>query len=150
MYAIDELDTVQKLDLPEMEPNAPYPQVVADEDEIRLSYDLHPGDWNAPKWRRVELTFRGGPKYHYFGWPNDDALNGHPLYSRGLSPYDVFEVLNSSWIRSLERMNSVHPHHDPARFQQLKHFIFTFHDSTFECIAQGYMVREVTNDRARA
>lgn len=150
MYAIDERDTVRKLDLPEMDPNAPYPHVTADEHEMRLSYDLAPEDWDAPKWRRIEITFQGGPQYVYFGGPNDEALDGHPLYSRGLEPYDVFEVINSSWIRSMERMNSVHPSHNPARFQRLKHYIFTFHDSTFECIAEGFAVRDVTNERATA
>lgn len=148
MYTVDELDTVRKLELPEMDPNAPFPRVVADEDETRLSYGLHPGDWDAPEWRRVEITFQGGPQYVYFGGPNDEALGGHPLYGRGLEPYDVFEVLNSSWIRSMECMNSAHPHHDPSRFQRLRHYIFTFHDSTFECIAEGFKVREVPGQRS--
>lgn len=142
MYVIDERDSVRKLDLPQMDPNTPYPHVTADEHEVRLSYGLHPGDWNARKWSRIEVRFYGGPQYVYFGLPNDEAIEGHPLYKRGLSPYDVFEVVNSSWIRSLERMNSVHWRHDPATFQQLKHYIFTFHDSTFECIAGGFTIRD--------
>jgi hypothetical protein len=73
-----------------------------------------------------------------FGPPNDEAFAGHPLSVRGLTPYGVFEVKNSSWVRRLERMNSVHPRHKPERFARLKHFIFTFHDTTFECIAEGF------------
>jgi hypothetical protein len=33
-----------------------------------------------------------------FGYPNDEALSGHPLYEKGLRRYGLFEVLNSSWI----------------------------------------------------
>jgi len=31
----------------------------------------------------------------------------------------------------------VHDRHSPARYSALRHFIFTFHDSTFECVAEG-------------
>ena len=75
-----------------------------------------------------------------FGAPNDEAFAGHPLASRGLHPYGAFEVRSSSWIRQLERMNSVHPFHKPERFQRLKHFVFAFHDSTFECVAESYAI----------
>src|SRR5262249_17748356 len=74
---------------------------------------------------------------HYFGPPNDEALSGHPLYRKGLRHYGVCEVKNSSWVRALERMNRVHPSHHPRMFSRYRHFVFTFHDTTFECIAGG-------------
>ena len=77
---------------------------------------------------------------HMFGPPNDEAFEGHPLSQRGLRPYAVFEVQASSWLASLERMNSVHPYHSAERFAKYKHFIFAFHDTTFECIAEGFSV----------
>ena len=78
-----------------------------------------------------------GCRAHMFGPPNDEAFAGHPLAGRGLRPYGAFLVQNSSWLRGLERMNAVHPRHNPERFRELKHFVLTFHDSTFECIARG-------------
>ena len=33
-----------------------------------------------------------------FGYPNDEALPGHPLYEKGLSAYGIYEVFNSSWV----------------------------------------------------
>lgn len=78
------------------------------------------------------------PYHHMFGPPNEEAIAGHPLASRGLHPYDVFEVHDSSWIRALERMNSVHQYHKPEAFEGLRHFIMAFHDSVFECVARGY------------
>jgi hypothetical protein len=77
---------------------------------------------------------------HMFGPPNDEAFSGHPLASRGLTPYAAFEVEQSSWLRALQRMNSVHPYHRPEQFAQYKHFILSFHDSTFECIAASFEV----------
>jgi hypothetical protein len=79
------------------------------------------------------------PSAHMFGPPNDEAFSGHPLASRGLGPYAVFEVRQSSWIRGLERMNAVHPCHDRERYMaRRRHFVFAFHDSTFESIADGF------------
>lgn len=68
-----------------------------------------------------------------FGYPNDEALAGHPLYKVGLRSYGVFEVSNSSWDHEMRAQNRVaFPKFDmPKR----RHFIFTFHDSMFECIA---------------
>jgi hypothetical protein len=47
-------------------------------------------------------------------------------------------VEQSSLVRRLERMNSVHEYHDPKRFWALTHYIFTFKDSTFECVASSF------------
>jgi hypothetical protein len=81
------------------------------------------------------------PSIHTFGPPNDEAFSGHRLASKGLRPYGAFEILNSQWIRQLEKVNSVHPRHDPIRYMEGKrHFILTFHDSTFECVARSYSI----------
>jgi hypothetical protein len=66
--------------------------------------------------------------------PNDEGRREDPLYSE--MPYGIYEVLKSSWIAELGWENS-----DLAR-----HFIITFHDSTFECIA-GDIRSEITQDR---
>jgi hypothetical protein len=81
-----------------------------------------------------------GCRAHIFGPPNDEAFYGHPLASRGLRPYSVYRVEHSSWIRKLERMNSVHPNHRPEVFWNCQHLIFAFHDSTFECVCDRFDV----------
>ena len=82
---------------------------------------------------------------HKFGSPNDETLHGHPLHKLGLEHYAFFEVHNSSWIHSLELMNSVHSQHTKEWFMKGKrHFAFTFHDSMFECVAYGYSVEKVS------
>ena len=82
------------------------------------------------------------PRAHLFGPPNDEAFAGHPLAGRGLHPCGAFEVRRSSWVRALERMNRVHEYHDAGRYARLRHYIFAFHDSTFECVAEGFRVTE--------
>jgi hypothetical protein len=93
-----------------------------------------------------------------FGYPNDEALCGHPLYKRGLEAYGCFEVLHSSWIRQMTQQNRVcFPHTTDSK---KRHFILTFHDSTFECVANSYqatlsteayeqMLREITQRSLR-
>src|SRR4051812_28949905 len=72
--------------------------------------------------------------YFTYGSPNDEALGGHPLAQRGLTWYSVHEVINSSLIQELERRNRIHPRHSANLFKDRKHYIFTFKDSTLECV----------------
>jgi len=65
-----------------------------------------------------------------FGYPNDEALAGHPLYGRGLSAYGVFEVHNSHWGRRMADQNRVS--FPNTKDFDSRHLVFTFHDSTFE------------------
>jgi hypothetical protein len=134
MYVVDDRDQVIPCN------DAPSPGVptnvivVAGSRDVMLSYESGPGGV-----RRALVAFEHA-RTHYLGSPNDETLHGHPLRKRGLGFYGAFEVVNSSWIRALEQMNSVHPRHDPSRFEELRHFIFTFQDVTFECIAKQVKV----------
>jgi hypothetical protein len=76
-----------------------------------------------------------------FGAPNDEALAGHRLYGRGLTPYGAHTVERSRWIREQERINSVHPQHRPGWEAQYRHYLLAFHDETFECIARSHSVQ---------
>lgn len=41
----------------------------------------------------------------------------------------------------MEQRNSVHPFHSPEGYKSLVHYIFTFHDSTFECVSKSLEAR---------
>ena len=150
MYSVDHKDKVVELqDAPQSSVGAPCPMILAGEGYLYLAFFLQdtPIGWDGSTVRVVGEDTSGEPVAlvafthiyaHFFGPPNDEAFSGHPLASRGLRPYRVFEVQDSSWIRTLEHMNSVHPYHRPERFAELRHFIFAFHDTTFECIAQDF------------
>jgi hypothetical protein len=69
------------------------------------------------------------------GGPNDEALNGHPLYEFGLQPYSIHRIDNSPWLQELERQNAVHPLHNRDRFLKSKvHYLFALKEETIECI----------------
>ena len=134
MYAIDERDRVILIDaLPQPDVGAPIPVLVADEDRVALAYVARPTQPSHDESITVAEFVR--PCAHMFGPPNDEAFEGHPLAGRGLEPYGVFRIEDSSWLRGLEQMNSVHEHHSAEAFAQLAHYVFAFHDSTFEIIA---------------
>jgi len=71
-----------------------------------------------------------------FGYPNDEALPGHPLYPKGLSYYGLFEVLDSSWVKAFAEQNLVSFPNATSSMRSSRHFVVTFHDSTLECIAK--------------
>jgi len=146
MYTAHE-DRLTELDwIPKPTAGAPLPTIVANDYALALAYIVFERDPMADGrdilvvhsdtlYQPIAVvTFRDAYA-HYSGLPNDETIEGHPLADRGLDCYSVYEVHNSSWVRALEVMNSVHRRHDPSRFWQKRHFIFTFHDSAFECIA---------------
>jgi len=161
MYTVNKDDKViEHKDPPFMDTGSPSPQILAAEAQVIVTYRLNNPDlrsaekagdvdaYLAAKDRWALLTF-SAVTAHHFGWPNEDVLNAHPLYARGLSHYGIFEVKHSSWIREIQTGNSVHPHHRSDWLADRRHFIITFHDSTFECIAQSYTF-EVVHDPAES
>jgi len=151
MYSVDHRDKVVELhDVPQSSVGAPCPMILAREGSACLAYFLEktPPGWDGSSVRILDTETADEPvalvafthlRAHLFG-PNDEVFSGHPLASRGLKPYRVFEIIESSWIRSIERMNSVHPYHRPELFAELRHFVFAFHDSTFECVSRSFSV----------
>jgi hypothetical protein len=160
MYEVDTRDRVVELnDVPQSSIGAPLPIVVADEHTLQLAYYLSVADpdWDGTYVRIVDTStelpvvlVRFETAYAWFhGPPNDEAFDGHPLASRGLYPYGAFRIEESSWVRRLERMNSVHEHHSPESFARLHHYVFAFHDSTFECVAGSFTTHDVNGPLKR-
>lgn len=139
-----------------METGSPSPQIYVNESLLLLTYRLHNPDLHdatttndveaylAAKGRHALFTFSHA-LVHCFGWPNNEVLHAHPLYERGLGFYGVFEVQQSSWIRQLEKGNSIHFNHQAVAgwLDRYHHYIITLHDNTFECVARGYQFQIV-------
>lgn len=92
------------------------------------------------------------------GYPNDEGLPEHPLYSQGLTDADgIAEVSNSSWAATLgdqmtasaqrifgDRYNKAYNLAEgEARIYGWKHFIFQFKENIFECIADSLKLHSV-------
>jgi hypothetical protein len=162
MYEVDDKDEVIELEIaPQSSVGAPNPIVLAGEHDVFLAYytqdDSHGRDGTST--RIVGIDTEGEPvavvrfrrcSAHTFGPPNDEAFGGYPLADRGLRPYGVFEIKDSSWVRKLEKVNAVHPRHDKHRFIRDKtHFVFSFHDTTCECVAERFTVEVSTGSVKR-
>lgn len=80
------------------------------------------------------------------GSPNDEVNAGHPLFGKGFEGYTALRVVNSPWIDELKSINSVHDFYDPNYWVDLHHFVFGFHDSTFECVARSFEVTTAHSD----
>lgn len=156
MFGITPKQELKKLrDLPQSSVGAPCPLVFATEHEVHVTYylDAIEEEWDGTTVRVIDHASTGEPSIvvtfhrvtaHYFGMPNDETMHGRPLYKLGLQAHSYFEVLGSSWRDELERMNRVHSHHKKEHYADVRHFIFTFHDTTLEVLARSYTA-EVTN-----
>ncbi|MEO2078277.1 MAG: hypothetical protein ABGX20_23355 [Bacillus sp. (in: firmicutes)] len=152
MYTVDKRDKVLPLsNVPQSSVGAPCPLVLSDEHTTVVAYYIQEDeiDFKSNIDPLAIITFRFC-KSTMFGPPNDEAFRGHPLSSRGLEPYSAFIVKDSSWLRRLIKMNEVHPYHNLKLFEGYKHFILSFHDSTFECIAQDFEVEIVAETFSNA
>jgi hypothetical protein len=67
-----------------------------------------------------------------FGYPNDEALPGDPLYPTGLKYYDVVQVIDSPWLRKINEHNATRFPNCPD-FES-NHYYMAFHDSSFEVL----------------
>ncbi len=142
MYTVNKHDRVHELpDVPFPSSGAPEPLVLANEDTLVVAYlpaapsseqASGAGLGSAGPARTSIVVFHQCYAMH-FGLPNDEAFA-----SRGLRPCGAFEVEHSSWLRELDMRNRAHPRHNPEQFQQLHHWVWTFHDSVLECAARSY------------
>ena len=148
IYKDDKDKVVELTQVPQSSVGAPCPMVLSDEHTLVLAYYMEaPRDgWDGKTVRMVGPDTEGESvamvRFHscyarMFGPPNDEAFSGHPLYSRGLRPYSANIIENSSWIHSLAKMNNFRC---MWMYDSRKHFIWAFHGSTFECVADGYEI----------
>lgn len=148
MYSVDSKDEVVELtDIPQSSVGAPIPVVLTDEHLTMVAYYIQE---DIDDEEAIAIICFNKCLSVMFGPPNDEAFKGHPLSSRGLRPYSSFVIENSSWLRGLEKMNSVHPYHSPKLFEAYRHFVLSFHDSTFECIAVDYKYEIIKGKMAEA
>jgi hypothetical protein len=151
LYTPDDRDRVLEEDVPYPVPGAPLPSILATEERLLLSYYSEIRQLSPPSDRSVLVNsgFTGTVvivdfRLHvaFFSVPlSNETLHAHPLAYRGLASYRAFRVENSSLIRRLVAAQYVHARPYPGAFENKKHYVFTFHDSLFEAVADGISVR---------
>lgn len=138
-------------EIPDCAGGAPEPFILCDEQDVDVIYRIATADYDKfsdsceavfgdDGELYVSLTFKSCLQ-HKFGYPNEEAIEGHPKFAAGLRIYSCFKLEASDWLTELEIQNRVHPLHQKDLFSKYRHFIFPFHDTTFECLAQAYEVK---------
>jgi hypothetical protein len=87
--------------------------------------------------RRVAVLTFSGCTQTVYGYPNDEAQAGHPLYSNWA--YGVYEVIGSDWLERLQLQNETK--FPNVRWEAKKrHFIVAFHELMGEFLADDVHV----------
>ena len=128
-----------------MEAGNPAPTVFGDGRELYVAYwarnpefpSYNSGaSFDHPGFRQNVAMLKFNAISFRFGYPNEEALAGHPLHKYGLNWYGFHIVENSPWIEELATQNKVHSMNDPAGWRKLLHWIITFHDETLEVVGR--------------
>jgi hypothetical protein len=88
-----------------------------------------------------------------FGYPNDEGLVEHPLFSHGIADAetDVLEVVDSPWAQEISEQRFASARriwggrgmsYDWARDSKLRHFVVLLKEKTFECLASSLLVEK--------
>ncbi|MEU8181663.1 hypothetical protein AB0B86_12945 [Micromonospora sp. NPDC049047] len=89
---------------------------------------------------RVAMATFAGYAQALFGYPNDEALPGHPLYHPDWE-YGCYEVQGSPWPGRLAAQNRVRfPDQTSSRWGQLRHFLVVCHEDLVEVLADDVSV----------
>jgi hypothetical protein len=115
-----------------MDTGAPCPAVHSNGSDLLCAYFIN--QTVATVGSVAILKFEGVLQYK-FGYPNDEVLQGHPLYQFGLRHYGFFAIENSPLISEIEKQNECHHQHRPGIYARFRHWVVTFHDETLEVVA---------------
>ncbi|MGJ8664813.1 MAG: hypothetical protein ACSHW7_00460 [Patiriisocius sp.] len=80
------------------------------------------------------------PLIHKFGSPNSEVLSGHNLYKFGIEFFEAHLIEDSTWLKEISTINSVHRYYKEEKFSKYKHYLLSFDDNTFECISKDYNI----------
>lgn len=133
----------------EMDFGSPSPTILSNDHELFLAFyadDKNPS--TIPKESNTvydtgifAVKFKMCLKYT-FGMPGSEAIEGHPYRKLGLRSYSFYELKGSDLIQSLQNIDKIHPRYDPLKWKTYKHYILTFHDNMFECVAKDFEIRK--------
>jgi hypothetical protein len=133
----------------EMDCGAPSPTIISDDNELILTfYSDQEATSPVPQERNVVydrgvivLKFYAYQTYS-FGLTGNETIHGHPYSKLGMRSYSFYEMRDSDLIKSLQEIQKVHPFYNAESWKTCKHYILTFHDNMFECIADYFEIRE--------
>ncbi|WP_395005392.1 hypothetical protein [Undibacterium sp.] len=120
--------------------------------ELFISYLIAPVALQTEDQDECGVVKFGGVSVFTYGYPNDEALPGHPLIGFGLEYYSFNVIENSPRIEEMKKQNAVRFPDSGWLWDKRKHFIVTFQDDTLEvvCSEISFLGRVATDDRRKA
>ena len=119
---------------PQMDIGAPVPGICCDGSDLLLAYVVSSG--LDPRFKEFAVVKFADVLQHIFGYPNDEALGGHPLYELGLTFYAFNVVKDSPYIDELNKRNASMFPGNNTMYGDYSHWVVTFHDDTLEVVAR--------------
>ncbi|MGE8430272.1 MAG: hypothetical protein ACN6O7_20500 [Sphingobacterium sp.] len=143
------MELIEIKDLFAIDYGAPSPTILSNDNELFIAfyaqnsnmYALQPTESNINYEQGIiALKFKMCIKYT-FGMPGNETLHGHPYGKLGMESCSFYELRDSDFIKSQQEIEKVHSYYNEERWKTYKHYILTFHDNMFECIAQDFEIR---------
>ena len=130
------------IDVPLPATAAPVPFIVANEYKTLLCYRV----LGAPPELRALVSFHG---VHATRWGPviDEHLSAHEFGRVGPGFYSPYQYSNSEWLD--QAIGAAVVASSPWFLGTLYHFVFPFHESTFECLAASIRVEVSSAPPAR-
>jgi hypothetical protein len=117
-----------------MDSGAPTPAIYSDGSGLTCGYVIGA---THPESGHTAILHFDGVLYYAMGYPNDEALNAHPLYANGLGFYGFYAIENSPLIADLDHRDQAHKRHVAGAYiKRYRHWIISFHDETLEVVAR--------------
>jgi hypothetical protein len=90
-----------------------------------------------PQGEENSVLFRfGGVVETHFGGINDEVLDAHPLYGKGMDVCGFFIVRNSSWKATVRDAMSRHDAYDARSWDDVTHYLFRDKPGELSCLAK--------------
>ncbi|MEM1338966.1 MAG: hypothetical protein AAGF96_14500 [Bacteroidota bacterium] len=145
MISLEKINLEHPMDI-----GAPSPKIISDDINLTVLFyvDLFDSVRITDKVKERNIFVDSGTailkfelcRIHKFGSPSDETISGHRYYDMGLDSYSFFIVHDSEWVKELKEIGSHHPYYNERSFDGFEHYIITFKDNTFECIAKNYSI----------
>jgi hypothetical protein len=128
------------------------PVLYITERELLISYLIAPVALSVEDQEECAVVKFSGVSVFTYGYPNDEALPGHPLFGDGLKYYSFNVMENSPRIEEMRKQNAVRFPASGSLWNDCKPFIVTFQDETLEVVCReiSFLGRYATGDRKEA
>lgn len=118
---------------------APLPIIISSDNDLYISFYVDDSSETEFKEKRLVMKFNLCLKYT-FGMPGNETIYGHSYSKLGLESGAFYELKNSDLIEQLKEIDKIHSYYNHDKWKMYKHYILTFHDNMFECVAIDFEI----------